>query len=239
MRAALQVNWRNKASYGYAAKLTGLGWAWEFLRRNPRFREECAQSQARPTTGGKVPRAIFPPSKWGVLRADSLDQTATGANVFWDPAVCRHVLPVLSATPSIAAPPRHVLLCEGDRRLQLFVEYHPWLAEDVLLTSALTSPAAFRRHQHAIACLNAYVFTGHLPKRLFEHQPASSRLVDVAQALDGALCNASHREIAVAVYGERRAVAWHDPGDHLRDSIRRAINRGRHLMNGGYRRFLR
>ena len=105
MRAALQVNWRNKASYGYAAKLTGLGWAWEFLRRNPRFREECAQSQARPTTGGKVPRAIFPPSKWGVLRADSLDQTATGANVFWDPAVCRHVLPVLSATPSIAVQP--------------------------------------------------------------------------------------------------------------------------------------
>ncbi len=239
MRAALQVNWRNKASYAYAAKLTGLGWAWEFLRRNPRFREECAQSETRFAAGGKVPRAIFPPRKWGVLRADSLDQTAALANVFWDPAVCRHVLPVLSATHAITAPPHHVLLCEGDRRLQLAVEYCGWLSEDVLLASALASPPTFRRYQRAIACLNAYVFTGHLPKRLFEHQPASSRLVDVAQALDGALSNASHREIAVAVYGERRAVAWHDSGDHLRDSIRRAINRGRHLMNGGYRRFLR
>ena len=239
MRAELQVDWRNKASYAYAAKLTGLGWAWEFLRRNPRFREECAQSQTRAATGGKAPRAIFPPSKWGVLRTDSLDQTAAKANVFWDPAVCRYVLPVLSAPHAIAEPPHHVLLCEGDRRLQLAIEYCSWLAEDVLLTSALASPSVFRRHQRAIACLNAYVFTGHLPKRLFEHQPASSRLVDVAQALDGALSHASHREIAVAVYGERRAAGWHDPGDHLRDSIRRAINRGRHLMNGGYRRFLR
>lgn len=239
MRAALQVNWRNKASYAYAEKLTGLGWAWEFLRRNPGFREECAQSQTRSATGGKVPRAIFPLSKWGVLRTDSLDQTASEANVFWDPTVCRYVLPVLSATPAIPAPPHHVLLCEGNRRLQLAVEYCPWLAEDVLLTSALASPLVFRRHQHLIARLNAYVFTGHLPKGLFEHQPASSRLIDVAQALDGALSHASHREIAVAVYGERRAVAWHDPGNHLRDSIRRAINRGQHLMNGGYRRFLR
>ena len=239
MRAGLQVNWRNKASYAYAEKLTGLGWAWEFLRRNPRFREECAQSQTRPAASGKAPRAIFPPSKWGVLRTDSLDHTAAEANVFWDPTVCQYVLPVLSATPAIPASPHHVLLCEGDRRLQLAVQYCPWLAEGVLLTSALSSPPEFRRHQKAIACLNAYVFTGHLPRRLFEHQPASSRLVDVAQALDGALSNASHREVAVAVYGERRALGWHDPGDHLRDSIRRAINRGRYLMNGGYRRFLR
>ncbi|MES0220022.1 DUF2285 domain-containing protein [Mesorhizobium sp. C280B] len=29
-----------------------------------------------------------------------------------------------------------------------------------------------------------------------------------------------------------------DPGDHLRDSVRRAVRRGRSLMNGGYKRFL-
>ncbi|RWD69576.1 MAG: DUF2285 domain-containing protein, partial [Mesorhizobium sp.] len=29
-----------------------------------------------------------------------------------------------------------------------------------------------------------------------------------------------------------------DPRDHLRDRIRRAVSRGRALMNGGYRDFL-
>ncbi|WP_352578007.1 DUF2285 domain-containing protein [Mesorhizobium sp. M0019] len=38
-----------------------------------------------------------------------------------------------------------------------------------------------------------------------------------------------------ALIGPRRVHAdWSDPHDHLRDRIRRAVSRGRALMNGGY-----
>ena len=62
----------------------------------------------------------------------------------------------------------------------------------------------------------------------------------VLQALDGALAGATQREIAIAIFGAARTeCAWRDAGGHLRDTIRRAIRRGRFLMNGGYLGLLR
>ncbi|WP_245425718.1 DUF2285 domain-containing protein [Mesorhizobium sp. WSM3862] len=61
----------------------------------------------------------------------------------------------------------------------------------------------------------------------------------VLRALDESLAGASHREIAEALMGEGRVHSdWNDPRDHLRDRIRRAVSRGRALMDGGYRDFL-
>ncbi|WP_425374799.1 DUF2285 domain-containing protein [Mesorhizobium tamadayense] len=56
------------------------------------------------------------------------------------------------------------------------------------------------------------------------------------QALDGSLAGASHQEIAIALFGRRRVEeGWSHPGNHIRDQVRRAIQRGRYLMGGGYR----
>lgn len=74
------------------------------------------------------------------------------------------------------------------------------------------------------------------------HPPpgCANRLVLVLRALDGHLAGASHRRIAAALWGERRAAEeWNDPRRNLRDQTRRAIRRGCLLMTGGYRRFLR
>ena len=38
-------DWRNPADYEYTADLTLHGWAWEFLRRNPEYRERWRQIQ--------------------------------------------------------------------------------------------------------------------------------------------------------------------------------------------------
>jgi len=240
MRAGLQVNWRNKASYAYATKLSGEGWAWEFLRRNPRFQADFARSAAQ--SASPRPRSIAAPTilkRWGILHADSLEHNGATAQVFWDPAVCRSVLQLVAPAPMLVAP-RNVLVCEDARRLQLAIRHCPWLEESELLTSALISPDELRRRQRSLACLTAYVFTGHLPSHLFPHLAESARLARVAQALDGASSGAPHREIAEAVFGERRVIAsWNDPGEHLRDAIRRSIARGKTLMNGGYRHFLR
>lgn len=66
------------------------------------------------------------------------------------------------------------------------------------------------------------------------------RLALILRALDGHLAGASHRQIATALWGERRvAEEWSDPRRNLRDQIRRAVHRGCRLMTGGYRRFLR
>lgn len=74
------------------------------------------------------------------------------------------------------------------------------------------------------------------------HPPpgCARRLALILRALDGHLAGASHRQIATALWGERRvAEEWSDPRRNLRDQVRRAVHRGCRLMTGGYRRFLR
>ncbi|MFN3225792.1 MAG: DUF2285 domain-containing protein [Hyphomicrobiales bacterium] len=90
-----------------------------------------------------------------------------------------------------------------------------------------------------LGCLNKLNADGQFPTRLFPSDARGDRLRFVLRALDGSLAGLSHREIATALFGEERVrTDWSDPGDHLRDQIRRAVRRGHALMNGGYKDFL-
>ncbi|MCT7378245.1 DUF2285 domain-containing protein [Chelativorans sp. EGI FJ00035] len=134
---------------------------------------------------------------------------------------------------------QHVLLHEDERHLQLSLTQGNLLRPARLLTDAVAPPDRARHHLKALGCLNDLHTRGRLSARYFPVEPRHARLRFVLRALDGALAGASHRDIAVALFGHARVRAdWSDPGDHLRDRVRRAIKRGYALMNGGYRRFL-
>jgi len=82
--------------------------------------------------------------------------------------------------------------------------------------------------------------SGRLRIKYFPAEPRGKRLAVVLRALDLALDGASHRHIGEAIYGiERTDRDWSDPGDYLRDGVRRLLVRGRALMTGGYRQFLK
>ncbi|WP_258598727.1 DUF2285 domain-containing protein [Mesorhizobium sp. AR07] len=134
---------------------------------------------------------------------------------------------------------RHVLLHNAEHTLQLAVSGADILHPVYLRTEAIW-PATLSKHRlRALECLNALSLGQHLPARLFPPEKRGPRLTFVLRALDGALAGASHRELADALVGQRRVNAdWGDPRDHLRDRIRRAVSRGRALMNGGYKDFL-
>ncbi|RWN64370.1 MAG: DUF2285 domain-containing protein [Mesorhizobium sp.] len=180
--------------------------------------------------------------------------------VFWSPLWCGHVLPVIAeqlsasstrapfelsalqcrATVLLAPDKRqHVLLRNAEHTLQLAVSGGDILHPVYLETEAIW-PAMLSKHRlRALECLNALSLGQHPPARLFPPEKRGSRLTFVLRALDGSLAGASHRELAEALIGHRRVHAdWRDPRDHLRDRIRRAVSRGRALMNGGYRDFL-
>ncbi len=87
--------------------------------------------------------------------------------------------------------------------------------------------------------LNDVVTHGVLRPQLFPPERRGTRLVKVILALDGWLSGAHHREIAIKLFGAKRvANDWSNGGEHLRDQVRRAINTGRELMEGGYRKLL-
>jgi hypothetical protein len=87
-------------------------------------------------------------------------------------------------------------------------------------------------------CLNEFLSKGKLPNSTAH--PRRWRLRLVLQALDGWLAGASHREISCSLFGDKRTnTDWSDPSDHLRDATRRAVRRGRLLMDSGYKDLLR
>jgi hypothetical protein len=92
----------------------------------------------------------------------------------------------------------------------------------------------------ALACLNDLWLFKRLDRRYFPPDSRGGRFAIVLRALDGWRQGATHRDIAVALFGENRVETdWRHPGSHLRDRVRRAIHRGRWLMESGYQKLLR
>jgi len=134
----------------------------------------------------------------------------------------------------------HVLLKKDNRRLQLVVRGRTVIEPIQLTMDVIWSDRDVKNRLASIQALNLLVQTGSFPKSFDPPDPRSARLKLVLQALDGARVGASHREIACALFGSERVDRdWSDPGNHLRDRVRRAIKRGRYLMHGGYKGLLR
>lgn len=193
---------------------------------------------------------------WGCLYTDTPDIDARTADVFWLPAFAPAILPMHAlpasapmnanaltlrdlpcpATMLVAADGvQHVLLRAEGQNIQLAISGANVL-EPVHLLAHFEFGGKDLCHQvEAFQQLNALIAGGPSPVK---HE--TTRLRQVLQALDGSLAGASHREIAIALFGIERVEAdWNDPRQNMRDRVRRAINRGRHFMNGGYRKFLR
>ncbi|MER9236849.1 DUF2285 domain-containing protein [Mesorhizobium sp. M0622] len=134
---------------------------------------------------------------------------------------------------------QHVLVEDSGRSLQLVASGVSILDAVRLTSSVLWSPEELKQRLNALECLNSLCWTGRLQPIFFPTEPRCSRLRRVLRALDGSIAGAPHREIGLALFGKARVEQdWADPGDHLRDRVRRAVRRGRWLMNGGYKRFL-
>lgn len=181
------------------------------------------------------------------------------ASVFWDPGSCASVLKsvaelvdpdrnlpfdlsAFSCDADILLTPdglQHILLRQGYQCLQLAVSGTSVLSPVRLSVDAIVPRQRLKFHLNALQCLSDLSGSGCISASHFPSDPRARRLGVVLQALDGSLAGATHRQIAGAQFGQHRVERdWSDPRGHLRDQVRRAIRRGRYLMEGGYRQFL-
>lgn len=176
--------------------------------------------------------------------------------------LCRAVIPVVavSTPPSPAAMPfhpwraaiqtamfrdaggrQHVRLRQGNAKIQLAVSGGVSLLDSPYLLTELAIPEDLARPRlAAIATFNRLPRRSIIADPLPSERLASQRLQLVLRALDGYLAGASQRQIAISLFGSSRvAREWRDAGGHIRDRVRRAIGRGRHIMTAGYLELLR
>lgn len=255
--------WRK--SYSHVFRLPALGCAWEFIRRNDKLSDAWAAlkpawQETMGDHGLKILEAtgrVASPYLW----ASSAGEDATEASVIWNPAVTDHVLNVVALPPRatfgghvvdlefIAAEKtllvspdgtQQLLLRDGMRSLQLNIAGASITGPVTLFVDTAVPEEHPDKQLHLLQCFRKLRISGALPADGFPPHPYAKRAATVLLALDGHLAGVPHRQIAVAIFGAARvAREWSDPGEHMRDAVRRAIARGLTLMEGGYRMFLR
>lgn len=128
----------------------------------------------------------------------------------------------------------HVRLSRGRETIQLALSGASLIDTPYLLTELAIPDAIARPRLAAIAAFNRLAQDRFNADQPPEARP-SPRLALVLRALDASLAGAPQRRIAVSLFGERRVgKEWRDPGGCLRDRVRRAVKRGRHMMSSGY-----
>lgn len=233
-------SWQPSAAYLYVLHLDAPGIAWEFLRRNPQYRNAWQGADQD--------------THWGLSFTEDPALDARQARPVW----CIGQRPVVRLIPHIdpdaqsfdlwAIPGRKSLTHEGQ---------HLWLQgtsgrELVRLTLSpdMRNGEPFAYALPAGAQTKQYRFTLETALGLLQgkrantatalNRPPRSATIHMRalQALDGTLAGATQRDIAVALFGNERVDEQWSPDSELRAQVRYLVQRGRELMEGGYRDLL-
>ncbi len=251
--------------YAYASGLDRWGWAWEFLRRSEDYHRDFRVNRAghpvpiKHKSGAKIlrlRRRMPSAEQWGLYCFADPFQTADEAHVFWLKHLLRNQvdcnlqtandnkLEVLSLTSFSGK--RRVLITQGDeivvvadRQMSACMSIH----NPTFLTHECNVAFEIPSLENPSATIEAVQTL----RQLRTNQPATDSGQDCSQskyrnyliALDGRLAGRSYREIAEVLYGsDRIGACWTDDSRGYKSKVRRAVERGLALMNGGYRDLL-
>jgi hypothetical protein len=237
-----------EGDYGWLVGLTRAGWAWEFLRRNPEYRQQYSDRSGANTA-----------EEWGLRYFEDPMLDARDATAYWLPEWCPAVLPV-SARPlrpderagldskTLACQTRlrpraggaDVLFVSEGRLLQVELSGSESLENVALSVPVVPMPEQSSARVLAIRRFVNLVTSESLQPMLYAPERRAPRLSKVLLALDCWIGNQTYRDIAVHLFGKQRvANEWNNAGDHMRDQVRRAVYYGRNLLEGGYKQFLK
>lgn len=251
--------------YRYTRELDRTGWAWEFLRRNDAYRTDFRMNRAghlvaiRHVSGAMLyrPRRRFLAAEaWGLRLFADPSRTAQDADIFWLPVVSSHVARCTTRPANDNADDmlslarfrgRRSVLCgfeaeqvviRGLRRSAILtVEKGSLLFGECAITFFHDGLNTVIRHSDTLKILR------HLTSERLDtaEKPdvSDSKYRDYLIALDGRLAARTYRDIAEVLYGQDSVgTYWTDDTRGLKSKVRRAVECGVALMNGGYRDLL-
>jgi hypothetical protein len=243
-------------------------WAWEFLRRNEDYIADwrCSVPRRLPlvtlSDGTQLLRLRrrFPRAEqWGLYAFADPALCGRDAPVFWHAKALKRLVRINARKPNGRgeATPRALADYQVDRRAIIGADGLPLVLMKGRGThvpvaiqglSVLTSPFAPVFELHDLDDLSAQTellrrlqrFTEADPKTIQKPPFATDeKLHQALIALDESLAGKSYRQIAITIFGEKRAAEeWYGPSQYLKDRIRRLVAKGTELMKGGYRDLL-
>lgn len=256
---------RRRQDYAHTRDLEGTGWAWEFLRRNTTYRKafraaaitHSMQTKTQPSLHCYVVKEMDKRAiDWGLLCLADPAKSATETDLFWLPQLVTHHLSIhidqrhwggrgglnfTGFTCRIAvlrlASIDYVVLQQGNNRVQLTIHGAAVFAQGNAFKLEIDGLEGVTRAIPALQALQRMLRQVRILPPDSTWQP--SKWQDYLIALDGHLEGRTYRDIAEVLYGrDRVGMHWADNTRWMKSKVRRAVERGVELMNGGYRELL-
>ncbi len=253
------------SDYAYTRELAITGWAWEYLRRNKAYQCDVRLNRAShpvaiPHVSGatlfRLRRRLLVAEHWGLTFFIDPTKTALQVSPFWLPHLVTHLAHCETTTAndnedetlSLAAfaGQRSVLVTHnheqisfrhGLRCADLVMTQGTFLGEKCVVSFHHKGLNSISRHAETLKTLqHLNVASVNLAPQIAS---TDSKYRDYLVALDGHLAGRSYRDIAEVLYGrDRVGKHWTYDTRWMKSKVRRAVERGIALMNGGYRALL-
>jgi hypothetical protein len=257
-------DWHVSELYDYTVELFATPWAWEYMRRNPKFQLARIQAEtaihvvsiSERLTTLRASSGECPLKPWRCLFSSPPQTPSHKAMVLWHPDFCPTVLRAVAiaghaarsrALFSLAESPlkavllitpdgvQHLVFRDGTRWLQLAVTGAS-LAEPVQITAELSvDPRVAKGQAWARQCFEDFRASGCLLEEHYPPHARSERFRECLQVLDALQAGATPREMAEVHFDAATIAAeWNDPSRRLQDWVRNAKRRAESLMEGRY-----
>lgn len=256
---------RKREDYAHTRELEGTGWAWEFLRRNPSYRDDFQRNERSElvlvrlpdgTTLYTLPTRNLAAENWGLAFFADPDKTALAQDMFWLPDLTTHVATCAvhpaadGATDTLSLDhltARTAVLLRETSEVVTVRAAGKAATIHVVSGSVLAGRKAVTFSHEGFQTLSRHVETLRILQQLMTEtsnanatgESADSKYLAYLIALDGHLDGRSYRDIADILYDKERVGShWTDDTSWMKSKVRRALERGIALMNGGYRDLL-
>lgn len=244
-RPQCQDDGRLPAGEPSKAPLNRADFAWEFLRRNPRYRLVARASLA--TRGDMVEEEAIAAS-WGLQFLIDPDLPAAAADVFWRPEVAPGLVVRLQHVPAGTCGPLPDSVARAIRRrapnglhLKFASGFQAYIPDGDLappLAVAIPITGTFSTHLRAANDLER-ALDGRRPKAGDLTVQQHLRLTRSLQAVDGRARGLSYRLIASEVFGEAAVERYPWRASPVRDTAIRLVRSGVSLVGGAYVKLLK
>lgn len=253
--------WLDSDAYRYLEGASPCELAWEWLRRDPDYRQLSPTGSRLGADGIRIAGAATPASqaRWGCLNMPAPDRPWADYPVLWSPSVDPTVLQVMTvparaedcrafdlrrwraiATLVLSPDREHLLLQDAGHAIRLDVTAGSLLDGPVLLFHDFSGTEALEPRMGALRHFLLLCRTGHFPSRAALTSQRSRRMVLALRAHDCLAQGASIRDIGVMIHGYERVRAdWPGSGDALKSQARRLIALSQSMASGGYKDLLR
>jgi len=246
-------DWRDAAAYEPLLDADRSLFAWEWLRRNPAYRE--AADRALEVDSG---RDLAGPERWGLHAFEPPDMPAPEARPLWCARVHPFVLGVEAGPPDgedifdlerfiaistlmTAADDReHLLISDGLRAIRI----------DVLAGTIVGGPAGLRYRLIGLASAERPVLTlrrflalwrtGRFCRSLHPTAVRAKRWLLMLRTHDALTAGANQRDIAAVLLSAGAGqLRWRSRSPSVRAQMQRLVRGARRMASGGYLELLR